>query len=178
MVRRLTVVGAALMLSVLAACGGNGDTGDGDGGTIRFVFSPDPVWNWLEDEGIIAEMEEESGFHIERNESEDEFAFFAGGHADIMSTGSYKTPVLEAETDVETVTIGKYNMAKDIVVVAADSGYETFDDLEPGCKLGVESFSGSTIVWQALAKDMHGRTIGEGPDDIQMAITDFNTAPE
>ena len=178
MVRRLAVVGSAIVLIVLAACGGDGDTGDGDGGSMRFVFSPDPVWNWLEDEGILAEMEEESGFTIQRNESEDEFAFFAGGHADIVSTGSYETPVLEAETDVETVTIGKYNKAKDIIVVAADSGYETFDDLEPGCRLGVESFSGSTIVWQALAQDLHGRTIGEGPDDIQMAITDFNTAPE
>ena len=63
--------------------------------SMRFVFSPDPVWNWLEDEGILAEMEEEAGITIERNESEDEFAFFAGGHADIVSTGSYETPVLE-----------------------------------------------------------------------------------
>ncbi len=133
MVRRLAVVGAVLALVTLGACGGDdGGSGDGEGGTMRFVFSPDPVWNWLEDEGILAEMEQESGFHIERNESEDEFAFFAGGHADIVSTGSYETPVLEAETNVETVTIGKYNKAKDIIVVAADSGYETFDDLEAG----------------------------------------------
>ena len=76
------------------------------------------------------------------------------------------------------MTIGKYNKAKDIVVVAADSGYETFDDLEQGCSVGVESFSGSTIVWIALAQDLHGRTLGEGPEDLQMAITDFNTAPE
>ena len=34
---------------------------------MRFVFSPDPVWNWLEDEGILAEMEEEAGMTIERN---------------------------------------------------------------------------------------------------------------
>jgi hypothetical protein len=145
---------------------------------MRFVFSPDPVWNWLEDQGILAEMEQESGITIQRNESEDEFAFFAGGHADIVSTGSYETPVLEAETGVETVTIGEYNKAKDIVVAAADSGIETFDDLEPGCKVGVESFSGSTIVWQALAQDLHDRSLAESPDDLQMAITDFNTAPE
>jgi hypothetical protein len=183
---RISVVASAMM--VLAACGGGaaqdatgaqgGDAAAGDGGSMRFVFSPDPVWNWLEDEGILAEMEEESGITIERNESEDEFAFFAGGHADIVSTGSYETPVLEAETGVETVTIGKYNKAKDIVVVAADSGSETFDDLEQGCKVGVESFSGSTIVWQALAQDLHGRSLAESPDDLQMAITDFNTAPE
>jgi len=185
MIRRLAVAATVFAL-VMVACGGDdgggsGDTGGGDtggGGSLRFVFSPDPVWNWLEDEGILADMEQESGITIERNESEDEFAFFAGGHADVVSTGSYETPVLEAETGVQTVTIGKYNKAKDIIVVAADSGYDTFDDLEPGCKVGVESFSGSTIVWQALAKDLHGRTLGEGGDDLQMAITDFNTAPE
>jgi ABC-type nitrate/sulfonate/bicarbonate transport system substrate-binding protein len=179
MARRWGLVCLVVALVALAACGDDGgDEGGGGGGTMRFVFSPDPVWNWLEDEGILAEMEEESGITIQRNESEDEFAFFAGGHADIVSTGSYETPVLEAETGVQTVTIGKYNKAKDIVVVAADSGYETFDDLEPGCRVGVESFSGSTIVWQALAQDMHDRTLGESPDDLQMAITDFNTAPE
>ena len=59
-----------------------------------------------------ADMEKESGFTIERFESEDEFAFFAGGHADVVSTGSYETPVLESENGVPTVTIGKYNMAK------------------------------------------------------------------
>jgi hypothetical protein len=164
---------------VAVACGG-GDDGGGDdgGGTIRFVFSPDPVWNWIEDQGILAEMEQESGFTIQRFESEDEFAFFAGGHADIVSTGSYETPVLESENDVPTVTIGKYNMAKDIIVVPADSGYETFADLPQGCKVGVESFSGSTIVWQALAQDLDGRTLAESPDDLQMAITDFDLAPE
>ena len=66
--RRLsTLIGAALVLSVLAACGGDdggGDTGTGGGDkTVRFVFSPDPVWNWLEDQGILAQMEQESGYH-------------------------------------------------------------------------------------------------------------------
>lgn len=175
-------------LMALAACGSDDgssdDTSSGDGGgegeelTMRFVFSPDPVWNWLEDEGILAQMEEEAGVTIERNESEDEFAFFAGGHADIVSTGSYETPVLEAETGVETVTIGKYNKAKDIVVVPSGSGLESFGDLDEGCKVGVESFSGSTIVWIALAEDLDGRTLGETDEDLQMAATDFNTAPE
>ena len=188
MSRRYVAVLLSSMLALVSSCGGETaetsepagteTTGPAEGLTMRFVFSPDPVWNWLEDEGILAEMEESAGVTLERFESEDEFAFFAGGHADIVSTGSYETPVLEAETDVETVTIGKYNKAKDIIVVAADSGYETFADLEPGCSVGVESFSGSTIVWIALAQDLHGRTLGEGPDDLQMAATDFNTAPE
>ena len=93
--------------------------------------------------------------------------------------GSYETPVLESENGVPTVTIGKYNMAKDIVVVAADSGYETFADLPEGLQ-------GRRRVVQRL----HHRLAGPGqgprrtnarrgsPDDLQMAITDFDLAPE
>ena len=182
---RIGIAVVAVMVLAVTVCGGGSGSSDSttttsgeEAKTMRFVFSPDPVWNWLEDQGILADMEAAANITIERNESEDEFAFFAGGHADIVSTGSYETPVLEAETGVETVTIGKYNKAKDIVVVAADSGYQNFGDLPEGCKVGVESFGGSTIVWIALAKDLHNRTLGEGPGDLQMAATDFNTAPE
>ncbi len=169
-------VGFAL---VATACsnGNGGGGGGGSKGTIRFVFSPDPVWNWIEDQGILKRMEDESGYTIDRNESEDEFAFFAGGHADVVSTGSYETPVLEAENGVATVTIGKYNKAKDIVVVKADSGYNSFGDLPAGCKVGVESFEGSSIVWQALAKDLDGRDLAPDSPDLAMAITDFDVSP-
>ena len=61
---------------------------------------------------------------IERNETEDEFAFFAGGHADIVSMGSYEVPVLEKETGVKTVTFAKYNMAKDILVRRSGQGLQ------------------------------------------------------
>lgn len=180
MVRRLSVAMVAfLALTGLVACsgGGGGSGGGGSKGTIRFVFSPDPVWNWLEDKGILAQMQKESGYTIKRFESEDEFAFFAGGHADIVSTGSYETPVLESENGVQTVTIGKYNMAKDIVVVAADKPWNSFGDLPKGCKVGEESFTGSSIVWQALAKDLDGRTLGQKSDDLQMVLSDFDVGP-
>ncbi len=179
--RRLAlVVAGCFALTGLVACsndGGSSSGGNGGGGTMRFVFSPDPVWNWLEDQGILAQMQQDSGYTIQRFESEDEFAFFAGGHADIVSTGSYETPVLESESGVQTVTIGKYNMAKDIVVVAADKPWNSFADLPQGCKVGEESFTGSSIVWQALAKDLDNRTLAQNSDDLQMVLSDFDVGP-
>lgn len=176
-----SVLAAGLCVGI-AACGpssgSSDDSGGGDKGTIRFVFAPDPAWNWIEDHGILQQMEDESGYHIQRFETEDEFAAFAGGHADIVSTGSYETPVLEKETGVQTVTIGKYNRAQDIVEVKHGSGYNSFGDLPKGCKVGVESFEGSSLVWQALAKDMNNRELAEGSDDLQMAVTDFEVSPD
>ncbi len=181
-IRRAVPLALLVMAAALgaAACGSSsgGSDEEGDEGTIRFAFSPDPAWNWIEDQGILAEMEEESGITIKRFETEDEYAAFAGGHADIVSTGTYETPVLEDETGVTTVTIGKFNRAQDIAVSDPANGYETFDDLPEGCKVGVESFEGSSLVWQALIADMHGRELAQGSDDLEMAVTDFEVTPE
>ena len=141
------------------------------------MFSADPVWNWLEDKGIIAEMEKASGYHIARNETEDEFAFFAGGHADIVSMGSYEVPVLEKETGVRTVTFAKYNMGKDMLCVDPAKGYNSFADLPKPGKVGLESATNSAHAWIALAAS-EGRTLSSEPGDLQIVVTDFAVAPE
>ncbi len=173
--------GAFALSPVLAACGGD-DTvsetsGSGSSTPIKFVFSADPVWNWLEDKGIIKEMETASGYHIARNETEDEFAFFAGGHADIVSMGSYEVPVLEKETGVRTVTFAKYNMGKDMLAVDPAKGYNSFADLPSPGKVGLESATNSAHAWIALAKS-EGRDLGAKSDDLQIVVTDFAVAPE
>ncbi len=50
---------------------------------IRFTFAPDPAWDWVKDQGILEAMEQESGFRIIQLATWDEFATFAGGHADV-----------------------------------------------------------------------------------------------
>jgi hypothetical protein len=177
--------GAFALSPVLAACGGSTPTDTGASGSvasgsstpIKFVFSADPVWNWMEDKGIIKEMETASGYHIARNETEDEFAFFAGGHADIVSMGSYEVPVLEKETGVRTVTFAKYNKGKDMLCVDPASGYNSFADLPSPGKVGFESATNSAHAWIALAKS-EGRDLGAESKDLQIVVTDFSVAPE
>jgi hypothetical protein len=123
-------------------------------------------------------MEANSDCRIIQSLTWDEFGLFAGGHADIVSIGSYETPVLEAETGVETVTFAKFNLARDIVIVPGDEPWETLADLPAGCQIGVEAFVGSTTVWQALAADQHQRDLSEGSDDLQMALADFSVIPD
>ncbi|MCK5752278.1 MAG: ABC transporter substrate-binding protein, partial [Mycobacterium sp.] len=88
----------------------------GEGGVIRFTFAPDPVWDYITDQGILAEMEEQSGFTIDASSTWDEFGVFAGGHADIVSSASYEVPVIEQETGRDTVVIGKYNMDRSVII--------------------------------------------------------------
>lgn len=178
--RTISILVAVVLLA--AACGSDDSEGGGEDsdieGSIRFAFSPDPAWDWIVDEGILEEMEQESGFRIIRSETWDELAVFAGGHADIVSIGSYETPVVEAETGVDTVTIGKFNLAKDVVVKNNEQDWETFADLPAGCVVGVESFVGGSTVWQALAADLNGREIAEGSDDLPMGTADYQVMPD
>jgi hypothetical protein len=99
---RLVAAACALAL-IAAACGEDGEAGgDGERAVVRFAFAPDPVIDWLNDQGIIPEYEDDYNVRLVTTSSWDEFAFFAGGHGDIVSMATYETPVLEQETGVET----------------------------------------------------------------------------
>ena len=184
--RRRSIRALASVLAfaaVVAACGGDDDTGDGsaDGeiaGSIRFTFAPDPAWDWIVDNGILEEMEAESGYRIIQSITWDELGVFSGGHADVVSIGSYESPVIESELGVETATFGKFNRAKDVVIVTTDKDWETFADLPQGCVIGVESFVGGSTIWQALADVGEGREIAEGSADLPMATSDYQVMPD
>jgi hypothetical protein len=158
--------------------GGGGGGGDGEGeesNIIRFTFAPDPAWDWVKDQGILETMEQESGFRIIQLATWDEFATFAGGHADVISTGTYETPLLE-DQGIETVTFGQFNMNKDVLVTAHPE-YRTAADLPAGCKIASESVSGNTIIWASLINQLDGREVGEGSDDIGIVTADYQIIP-
>ena len=186
--KRLTSLIAvlAVMTLVAAACSDDGDGGgggdDGGGGgegetsdVIRFTFAPDPAWDWVKDQGILEAMEQESGFRIIQLATWDEFATFAGGHADVISTGTYETPLLE-DQGIETVTFGQFNMNKD-VLVTANPEYQTVADFDDGCLIASESVSGNTIIWASLINQLDGREVAEGSDDIGITTADYQIIP-
>src|SRR3990172_2226154 len=153
---------SALML-VAAACGGNGAAESEGRSVVRFAFSPDPVIDWMNDQGIIPEYEDKWNVRLVTTSTWDEFTFFAGGHGDIVSMATYETPLLEGETGIETVTFGAYNNLRAPVFVGKDSTAETLEDLV-GKKIGVPSAVSSTIVWGMFAKKLHNLNfrVGEG----------------
>lgn len=173
---------AALATSLVLATGCSGpqptsaESTETSDGTIRFTFSPDPAWDWIQDEGILEEMEQESGFRILQTVTWDEFGQFVGGHADIISIGTYELQNLEQETGIETVTIGQFNYAKD-VMITANPGYKTVSDMPAGCKVAAESVVGNSLIWQALIDQIDNRELAEGGDDIELVTADYQIIP-
>lgn len=151
--------------SSAAASGGEGE------GIVRFTFAPDPVWDWMSDEGILAEMEEESGIRIVASSTWDEFGLFAGGHADIVSAASYEVPVVEEETGQETVTIGRYNRDRSVIITRADNPAETIADLQGETISSFTSVS-ATLVWGAYIKDLYDLDFETGGGDYEVIVAD------
>ena len=178
----------AVIALTLAACGGGDDGGsaaeDGGGeaagepGVIRFAFAPDPVWDWLVDSGTMAEWEEEYNLTIETSESWDEFAYFAGGHGDIVSMGTHELPVLEAETDVPVVAFGAYNHQRVPLMTNAEDSYDTLADVPVGSTTCMSSAVSNTIVWSIIADQLHGLNYRVGEGDFDIVVQDHFVMPE
>lgn len=145
--------------------------GSGEGGTIRFTFAPDPVWDYITEQGILSEMEKESGITIEASSTWDEFGVFAGGHADIVSSASYEVPVIEEETGRDTVIIGKYNLDRSVIITRADNPAQTLADLE-GQDISAYTAVSATLVWGAYAKKMHDVDFRTGGGDYNLIVSD------
>lgn len=173
LLKRSVLRSAACMLvltALVAACGGsasedNGDAGETAGGgdqadptPIRFLIAPDPLWDYMTEEGIVGEYERKYNFEVRPNSSWDEFTFFAGGHGDIVSLGTLELPILEEETGIDTVTFGRYNSFRSSPATLCENGWETIPDvIDAGVeRFGTNSAVSATILWDIFLRETEG----------------------
>jgi ABC-type nitrate/sulfonate/bicarbonate transport system substrate-binding protein len=175
--RRKAAVLAALIVAVTAlgvgACGGDDSDSGGESaeGVIRFTFAPDPVWRWLTDTGIREKMEQKAKIQILDSATWDEFGIYAGGNADIVSVGSFEVPDIVEKSGVDSVIIGKYNVARAVIGVPADSDAKTLSDLEGGSITTFTTVS-DALLWGALAKKLEDFDLRSDEGDLEMVIAD------
>jgi len=175
----------AILAVVVAACGSDGD-GEGTGTTtadeartvIRFSFAPDPVWDYMNDSGMIVEWEEEFNTRIVTSATWDEFTYFAGGHGDIVSIGTQEIPVVEQETEIKTVTFGKYNFQRSPMMTRADTGYNELPDVPPGSPICVSSPVSNTQYWSVAMKQLHDIDYFVGGGDYELIVNDHFVNPQ
>ena len=183
MTRRTTWKAIAVLIAVLAVggCSEERDEGGGGGGeaapaaesdnVVRFTFAPDPVWRWLKDQGIKDEMEQEAKIQILDSSTWDEFGIYAGGHADVVSVGSFEVPELEKQTGVKSVVFGRYNIARAVIAVRADSPYQTLADLK-GKKITTFTAVSDALLWGAMVKKSENIDFRAEDGDHEFVLTD------
>jgi ABC-type nitrate/sulfonate/bicarbonate transport system substrate-binding protein len=175
-VRSLLALLAVLLVAATTACtaglGGPASSRTARDGIIRFTFAPDPIWDYMNDEGILAEFEGQTGMTIETSATWDEFGLFAGGHADIISSASFEVPGLEEQTQRETVVIGRYNSERSRIMVRSDDPAQSLAELR-GKRLGVFTTVSGTLVWSALVNQMHDLDLRSGGGDFDLVVADI-----
>lgn len=173
--RARCVAALATVGTLVAACGGGPGTEearDADG-VVRLSLAPDAIWDWLEDEGIKTEMEEAAGIKILTSATWDEFGIYAGGHADVVSTGTWEVPNLDQATKVPSTVFGKYNEERAFLAVPTGSTAETLCDLQ-GQKFVSFSTAAVTLMWSMYASEWcDGATLNADSDDFDLVVTDI-----
>jgi ABC-type nitrate/sulfonate/bicarbonate transport system substrate-binding protein len=171
----LRIAAAALVCAVVAACGGGpgaaGTTAEDANGTVQLVMAPDPVWKWLEDQGIKQEMEQKAGIQVLASSSWDEFGVYAGGHADVISAATYEVPDLEEATGEPATVFGMYNGDRSILAVAAGSPAQNLCDLK-GKKIATYTSVSITLIWGMYAKKFCDLDLRAGGGDYEVVVTD------
>ena len=191
---RSWLVGLCAVMLVAAACGSRGAASDapeenasqaaqeqeGNGGrdVIRFAFAPDPIWQYLKDTGELAQWEEDNNLRIVPSESWDEFAYFAGGHGDVVSIGTHEIPVLEEETGVKVVAFGRYNHQRVPLLRKAGDPYETLEDVPDGATTCANSALSNTIIWSVIADQLHNIDYRVGEGKFNIVLHDHFAMPD
>jgi ABC-type nitrate/sulfonate/bicarbonate transport system substrate-binding protein len=178
--RRMVAATACAMALLVTGCGSrpgaaNGGAAKEAGGTIRMVMAPDPVWKWLEKQGIKQKMEAQAGIKVQTSSSWDEFGAYAGGHADVVSAASYEVPDLEKQTGEKTTIFGKFNSDRSILAVPAGSSAQTICDLK-GKKIVTHSAVSITIMWGVYARKFCNLELRAGGGDYELVVTDPQNA--
>jgi len=185
-VLKIAGVGAAALAAapLLNACGSSsGSTGSsspaaGERTIIRFAFAPDPVWDYMNDNGMITDWESQYNTRITTSSTWDEFTYFAGGHGDVVSMATYEMPVLEQKTGFPTSTFGRYNLLRITPLAQPSKNYKTLADIPKGSKIGVPSAVSSTLVWGMFAKKLHNLDFRVGGGDFELIVADHFVMPQ
>ena len=191
--RRPRVAFGAVLVTALAAAGCVGGGGEGvsnlSTGTtvagvgaapeqasaaptvIRLALAPDPVWQWLEDSGTRAAWEQTHNVRIEASNAFDQFAAFAGGHADVVVINALDVPKFVEQPGREPVIIGKYTTDRSILAVRRTSRAENLDDLVER-RIAVESSLASTLLWGLIAEMRYGLDFSQDSPDFDLVTVE------
>ena len=138
---------------------------------IRLALAPDPVWQWLEDSGTRVSWEASRNIRIEVSHPFDQFASFAGGHADVVVINALDVPKFVEQPERDPVIIGKYTTDRSILAVRRTSRAETLDDLVER-RIAVESSLASTLLWGLIAEAKYGLDFSQGSPDFDLVTVE------
>ncbi|MDE0652368.1 MAG: PhnD/SsuA/transferrin family substrate-binding protein [bacterium] len=138
---------------------------------VRLALAPDPLWQWLEDSGTRAAWEQTNNVRIEVSNPFDQFAAFAGGHADVVVINALDVPKFVEQPGRDPVIIGKYTIDRSILAVRRTSRAESLEDLVDR-RIAVESSLASTLLWGLIAASRYDLDFSQGSAEFDLVTVE------
>ena len=138
---------------------------------IRLALAPDPVWEWLQDSGTVAQWEATHNITIEASSPFDQFSAFAGGHADMVVINALEVPQFVEQSDREPVVVGRFTTDRSFLGVRRTSRAETLDDLVE-VRITVDSALGSALLWGVIADALHDLEFRVDSPDFDLVVVE------
>lgn len=204
----LAGMGAGTVATVAGCLGGGDGGGDGGGGqtattmggaggdlqTVRFGSPPvglpnHLVFNYLEENDLLAELFEPKGYELEVNLTWDDATLFASGQLDMTTISWFESARLSAEQDQELASVADIEAVIQGIHVVADGPYdpantggaqETVDKLvEEQGVLGIPGWAaGNMPHLQVVFDQLYGYTLAQEGGDFNTQQTDYGTMPQ
>ena len=138
---------------------------------IRFALAPDPVWEWLESSGNVAAAEQRHNIRIEASSPFDQFAAFAGGHADAVVVNALEVPQFVEQSGREPVIVGKLNRDRSFIAVKRGTRAEALPDIVESA-VAVDNSLGQTMIWGLIADELHQLDFRDGSSDFNLVVVE------
>ena len=180
------VLVAAMVLA--ASCGGSSSptTAQTAAGTstpaaqpaqVRLALAPDPVWQWLEDSGMVAQFEAAHNIRIQATNPFDPFSAFVAGHADIVVINALEVHQFAEQSGLEPVIVAKFTADRSVLAVRRTSRAETLDDLVE-TRITVDSSLGRALLWGLIADALHALEFRAGGPDFDVVVMESASVPQ
>lgn len=185
---RRAVALAACTALVTVACGGVVDPGPAapgesaptaeapdDAFVIRLALPSEPLWQWLNDSGVLADWEAQHGVRLEASHPFRPFTAYVSGHADIILINALDVPVFSSGLDRNPVIFGKYAADRSIAAVKRTSQAADLAGVVEG-RVAMESQLGPRLLWSLIADEMHALDLGDDSRDFEYVIASVGVA--
>lgn len=173
-----TAISAAALL-VATGCGSSSDAGRsateaaGSASPVltRIALAPDPVWEGMNNSGIIEAWEESGNVRVEASNPFDPFSAFVGGHADMVLVNALELPRVVEQSEREPVIVAKVATDRSFLAVNRTSSVNDFDDLIEA-RIAIDSSMTSTLLWGVISESLHGLDFRLDGADFDLVVVD------
>lgn len=143
--------------------------------TIRFALPWEPLWQWLEDSGALADLEATHEISIEAAHPFRPFTALVSGDADIILIDALSLPEFAQGLDHDPVIIGKYASERSIAAVKRTSQATDLAGVVEG-QVATEGRLGSTLLWSLIVEQAHALDLSYESRDFEYLVATIGVA--